>query len=131
MRGENLSLRDFLDYAIVAPAPHFKVRRKQNIEFQLRKKVFVSFESAVDEHRVLVRITDDFFDDAVAPFRVRICDAEAEGVVRDTLDLGSEVTPLFMDERLTVSDQKLKVTNLRAVDGRIVLDLLSNTAVYV
>jgi hypothetical protein len=74
----------------------------------------------VHQYRVLMRVTDHFFDVPVALLRISICDEEAERVVRETLDLGSEVTLLFMDERLAVGDQKLRVTDLRPADCRIV-----------
>ena len=74
----------------------------------------------MNQHSILMRVTDHFFDDPVTAFEICICHAEAERVVRETLDLGSEVTLLFMDERLAVRDQKLKVADLWPVDCRII-----------
>jgi len=67
-----------------------------------------------------MRVTDHFFDDPITLLGVGIYDAEAECVGRETLDLGSEVTPLLMDERLAVRNEKLKVTDLWPVDCRII-----------
>jgi hypothetical protein len=118
--GENLSSRNLSSEAIIVPATNLEMRRQQDVKLQLGQKILVSFYPGVNQHSVLMGVTDHFFDDSVTPLRVRICDAEAERVGRDTLDLGSEVTSLFMDERLAVRDQKLKVTDLRPVDCRII-----------
>jgi hypothetical protein len=77
------------------------------IEFQLRETALVAFESGVDEHRVLVRVANHLLDDAVPPVRVGVGDAEAEGVVRQTLQLRCEVAFLLVKECLAIGDQIL------------------------
>ena len=84
-----------------------EMRCKQDVKLQLGQKILASLYPGVNQHSVLMRVTDHFFDDPVTVFGICIGHAEAEHVGSETLDLGSEVTLLFMDERLAVRDQKL------------------------
>jgi hypothetical protein len=105
--SENLSSCNLSSEAIVIPATNLEMRCEQDVELQLGQKTLVSFYPGVNEDSVLMRVTDHFFDDPVTVFGICICHAEAERVGSESLDLGSEVTLLFMDERLAVRNEKL------------------------
>ena len=56
---------------VVAPAADFQVRREQREEPQFGEHVGVGLQAGVDEHARLMRIGDDFLDDAVTDPRDR------------------------------------------------------------
>ena len=105
---------------VVAPAPDLKVWGEQDVELNLAKKSLVTFKNGVDEHRVLMRITDYLLNDSIAPLRVGTAYTKAQRMVRKAFNLMFKVALLLVKKRLAIRDQILKVANLRTVDGRVV-----------
>jgi len=60
----------------IVPAINVEMRRKQDVKLQLRQKILISFHPSVNQHSVLMRVTDHLFDDPVTVFGICICHAE-------------------------------------------------------
>ncbi len=68
-----------------------------------------------------MRVGDDLLDyDLVAARPVGVGNPHAEAVLRQVLDRGFQVAMRVVEESLAVGNQKLKIANLRAIDGRVV-----------
>src|SRR3972149_10762918 len=65
-------------------------------------------------------VSDDFFDAAVSAVRISVGDAVPGGVMREPFDCGIEMAFLLVEEALPISNEILKVPDLRAVHGGVV-----------
>ena len=71
-------------------------------------------------------IGDYFLDQPVASLSIAVCQPVIQSAAFRVFDFVVKVAFFLMAERLTVGDQELQVTRVRAIDGRIV-DLIDNS----
>src|SRR5690349_12611760 len=67
-----------------------------------------------------MRIGNRLDYDPIAILTIGICDADAKPVLTQVLDARVKVAMRVMEERLTVRNEKLEITNLGTVERRIV-----------
>ncbi len=104
----------------VAGAAYFQVRRQQRIQPQLLYEFFIPFEPSVYQQAGMMRIGNDFLDDAIRLVDAGIGEPIPERVGREQLDLAFQVPALIVEECTAVADQILQVANLGPVDRGVV-----------
>ena len=119
MRRQHLPPVGLDHVPVVAPAADFQVRREQREEPQLGEHVGVGLQAGVDEHAVLMRIGDNFLDDAEATLGIDIGDSITQRVRGQAL-VGVVQMSFVTEESFPVRDEILQVADLRPINGRVV-----------
>jgi hypothetical protein len=125
VRRQHRTRAGFDDVAVVAPATDFEVRRQQDEQPQLRRQFHGRLQAGMHEHAGLVRVRDDFLEDAVASPGLGVGDPKAEGVAVQVFVGVVQVTPLVVAEGGAVRDKVLQVADLGPID-RWIVDLVED-----
>src|ERR1700737_4036765 len=120
VRGENWTVGDMVDLAVVAPAPNLQLGGAQCIDLQFFQDALFALAGALGQNRSLMGIADDFLDDAIPAFGIRASDFETQGAAVEALGVGVEIRALVMEESFAVGDEKLEIAQLGTIDRGIV-----------
>jgi hypothetical protein len=124
VRRQHLPPVGLHDVARVAPAAHFQVRRQQREEPQLGEHAGIRFDARLHEHTGLVRIGDDFLENAIAALGIGIGDTKTQRAWSQAL-MSIVQLAFVAEEGFPIADEILQVADLRPIDGRVV-DLVQN-----
>jgi hypothetical protein len=102
------------------------MRSEQHIGPEASQKVVFAFDSRVQQHAGPRRLYDDFLREREAAFGIVPIDAISLRRYQP-LNLVFEIQLLFEKQSVPIGEQKLQVTQLGAIDGRII-DLREDAA---
>src|ERR1700761_3868013 len=67
-----------------------------------------------------MRLTDDFFDDAITPFGIRIGEPVKQHIFLGVFNQVVKIAPFLVAKRLAIGDEKLQIARVRRVHMRII-----------
>jgi hypothetical protein len=96
------------------------MRRAQNVHAERREEIRVPFEPHVLEDAGEMRGREHVFDNPVASLRIGVGQSITQRMRRGALRPAVQMPLLFVEQRVPVGHEKLKIPNLWPVDRRVI-----------